>query len=365
MILIVLSLIVFIAVFVFIHELGHFLAAKNFGLLVEEFGLGFPPRLWSKRSKETLYSVNAIPLGGFVKIFGEDLEIGSGESTSGVSENIASERSFTFLAPYKKTIILLSGVLMNFIFAWLIASVIFMFGIPGGIVVTEVAAHSPAQAAGLLPGDQIVGFTGPDKNVKTNLTLDGFSKLVEQSAGQAITLKIQRAGEIREIKAVPRINPPQGEGALGVALGDSSVPRYGFLASLWMGLKTSVEIIGVIFQSIFNLIIQVFRPGAGGVRVVINNLSGPVGIFKIGQAAGASGFLNLLQFFWIVSLNLVAVNILPIPPLDGGHILFVVIEKFKKSPISPKLKIRINQWGMALLMALLVIISVKDIIGHF
>lgn len=395
MILGIVFVIIFLSILVLVHELGHFLAAKKFGLLVEEFGFGLPPRIWGKKIGETIYSINALPFGGFVKIYGENKEEGkinadsrgprgrrsaslrsrldadshgqkrisiieTGEILASneqieVSEEIVvkeenkildDEKSFQSLPISKRMIIIFAGVLMNFLLGWLIISIIFNLGIPQKILITSVAKDSPAAAINLQPGDEIIGFS----------KVDDFIKFVDENRGKEIVLKIEKQGEVKEFKTIPRVNPPSGEGALGIALMESGLPKKNLLASVWEGLKTSIGIIQEVFKAIFNLIAKAFVGKAN-----LEQIAGPVGIVKITAQAGSLGFIYLLQLLALISLNLMVINILPFPALDGGRLLFLLIEKIKGSPLPLKFEKYANAVGMAFLILLMLVITIKDV----
>jgi len=348
----IIAIIIFLSVFVLIHELGHFLAAKKFGLLVEEFGFGLPPRIWGKKIGETIYSINALPFGGFVKIYGENREEEPTQNTrrvdSGHSDKFVisgRNRSFSNLSISKRALIIASGVLMNFLLGWLLISVIFSIGVPQAILITKVELNSPAAEIGLQAGDKILSAGA-----------DNFIKFIDEHRGQEIVIKIERNGEIKEFKTIPRINPPAGEGALGIALMESGLAKQKFLSSIWEGLKTSVEIIQAVFVAIFNLISKVFIGQAS-----LKQIAGPVGIVKMTAQAGNLGFVYLLQLLALISLNLVVINILPFPALDGGRLLFLLIEKIKGSPLPARFERYANTVGMALLLFLMAIITIKEI----
>ncbi|MDP3015131.1 MAG: RIP metalloprotease RseP [bacterium] len=330
----IIFVIIFLSILILVHEFGHFWVAKKFGLLVEEFGIGLPPKIWSKKIGETVYSVNALPLGGFVKIFGEN------------ADQRGLKRSFTDLKIWKRSVIIAAGVLMNFLLGWLVISIIFSIGIPQTVLITEVQSDSPAAGIGLQIGDKIIGFSNVEK----------FINFIDAGRGQEIVLKIERNGEIKEFKTIPRINPPSGEGALGVGLIEAGLPKQNLLASFWEGLKTSVETVKMIFIALFNLIAKAFVGKAS-----LEQIAGPIGIVKVTAQASTLGFVYLLQLLALISLNLAVINLLPFPALDGGRLLFLLIEKIKGEPLPEKFEKYANAVGMALLLLLMIIITIKDI----
>jgi regulator of sigma E protease len=327
--------IVGISILILVHEWGHFIAARFFNLLVEEFGIGFPPRLFSKKKGETLYSINAVPLGGFVKIYGESTIQGRSVTDP--------KRSFVHQPAWKRAIIVSAGVAMNFIFGWIVISAILFMGSPSLILVDLVASDSPASVAGLQQGDQITGFTNADE----------FVKHIASHKGQEISLNIKRGKEELVTSLTPRTNPPKGEGAVGVALRDAGVPKHGFVESIGKGFLSSVTIVGAVFVGLYQAI---FAP---------QNILGPVGIFDVAVSTGDLGLIYLFQFLALISLNLVVLNILPIPALDGGRLLFIAIEKIRGKKFNLKTEIIANAVGFSFLIILIILITLKDVIGLF
>lgn len=337
--------IIFLSILILVHELGHFWAARKFGLWVEEFGFGLPPRIWSKKIGETIYSVNALPFGGFVKIYGEN-----GHSNSDSQRSFPNFRSFAFLPAWKRAVILSAGVVMNFIFGWLLLSAALSIGVPQAILITEIRSDSPAAQAGILLGDKVVGFQ----------KIDEFVNYIRQNRGKEIILKIERGREIMEFKVEPRLNPAVGEGALGVGLMETGLSRKNLLASLAEGLRISLETTAAIFAAIFNLFADFF---AG--RTPLERITGPVGIVEMTAQAGGLGIVYLLQFFALISLNLAVINVFPFPALDGGRLIFLLAEKIKGSPLPRRFENFANTLGMAFLLLLMAAITIKDISKFF
>ncbi len=334
----IIFVIIFLSILILVHELGHFLTAKKFGLLVEEFGFGLPPRIFRKKIGETIYSFNALPFGGFVKIYGED----------NLEEGAIRERSFVSLKIWKRAIILFAGVFFNFILGWMVISLVFAIGTSPAVVITEVIKNSPAAEIGLMAGDKLAG---------ENLTTKSVIDFINEHRGRKIDLKIERNGKIIDFAVTPRLNPPEGEGALGIGLIDAGLPRKSILASFWEGLKTSLEMTKIIALAIMNLIGKAFSGKAS-----LEQVTGPIGIVKITAQAGSLGLVYLLHLLALISLNLAVINVLPFPALDGGRLLFLAIEKIKGSPVNPKIEKMANAFGFALLIFLMIVITIKDII---
>ena len=229
-----------LSILVIIHEAGHFFVAKWFGLLVEEFGFGLPPRLWGKKIGETLYSFNWLPFGGFVKIYGERHE----EENSGADIS----RSFSRQPIGRRAVIIGAGVAMNFLLGWILLSLVFMVGIPQALLITEVKAGGLADLAGIKKSDQLTDFKSVPELVE----------FIDERKGQEIILNIKRGREDLAVKVMPRLIVPEGEGNLGVYLVESGLPKSGILESFWKGLANAASLTAMIFFGIADLITGVF-----------------------------------------------------------------------------------------------------------
>lgn len=351
----IIFVIIFLSILILIHELGHFLTAKKMGLLVEEFGFGLPPKIWKKKIGETIYSLNALPFGGFVKILGED---GINADPNKLNTDLR-ERNFTALPIWQRMVIIAAGVIMNFIFGWIVLSMVFMVGIPQTVLITETKENSPATEIGLKAGDQIIEINNI-KITDDNENIFGSEqviKIINKNRGKETSVKIKRNGEIINFSVIPRINPPAGEGSLGILLVDAGLPKQNILMSFWEGLKTSLILIKTITLAIFKLAIKAFIGKAS-----LEAVTGPIGIVKITSQAGSLGFVYLLQLLALISLNLAVINIFPFPALDGGRLIFLAIEKIKGSPVNPKFEKITNAVGFGLLIFLMLAITIKDII---
>lgn len=351
-----LSIVVFILVLsllILIHEAGHYFAAKASGVWVEEFGFGLPPRIWGKKVGETLYSINLLPFGGFVRLHGE---LGQEEITK-------PDRAFLNKSKKKRAAIILAGVFMNFVLAIVAFSIVYSFsGVPkttNNVKILEVDASSPAQIAGITAGD-IVRKVGD-----TEITsISQFTSIVDQNKGQKIKISLEREenGETvtKTVTATPRENPPQGQGALGVYISSTEVYYppfwqrpfvgiyYGFKDALYWG-KTVV----VAFAGIFGTLLHGKAPAEVG--------AGPVGIFAITSAATAIGALSVINLLGILSVNLAILNIIPFPALDGGRLFFIGLEAVIGKKVLPKAEATIHTIGMIILIILLLAITVRDV----
>lgn len=370
------SIIIFIItllILVVIHELGHFIMAKKFNIKVLEFGFGIPPRAWGKKIGETLVSINWLPLGGFVKLLGED------ETDKQALEN---HRSFAAQSVGKRIAVVVAGVVMNLIFAWILFYIVLGFQdfkaqipllidhqfagveqrIETFVAVAQVAEDSPAKNAGIKEGERIIAING--ENI-----LDG-DQMIEKTkslAGQEITITLSdlQNKESRVVKVTPRVNPPEGQGALGVTLSGFEVANLNYQTQLqktfagpihsWNLIAYSGKILGRLVNESFER--KSLEPVSGSV-------AGPVGITSLANTVLTSSpnpILPYLEFVALLSLNLGVVNLLPIPALDGGRFFFLLIEAITRKRIHAEVERWVHTIGMALLLALALLITFSDI----
>lgn len=335
------SIIIFLSILILVHELGHFLLAKRFGLFVSEFGLGLPPRAWGKKIGETIYSINWLPFGGYVKIAGEDGE-------EGVDEKVPHVRIFYNIAPWKRFCILVGGVTMNFLLGWILLSAVFMIGIKPGVFITQVQEGGPASVAGLRANDRVLDFTKSDD----------FVNFTKSHAGETVSLRVARGNEELNLQMTPRKDPPAGQGPLGVVLGEAlGREKMGLVAAVKSGFIESINIVQGTFKGLWGLISATFA-GKGS----LDGVTGPIGIVKVTAEASEVGFIHVLSLLALISINLAAFNILPFPALDGGRVLFLAAEKLKGSPLPKKFEQYANGIGLLLLLGLILVVSVKDVI---
>jgi regulator of sigma E protease len=376
-----------LAVLVLVHELGHFITAKRNGVGAEEFGFGFPPRLvgiykdkkgkrqWVfgnkeiteeiKDREETIYSFNLLPLGGFVKITGED---GQQKDAMGEKDN----KSFANKSIWIRFKILVAGVTMNFILAIVLFSLAYWLGLPEmlsdkntdssiPITITAIAPKSPAEKSGLQLGDKVYGLISEQNNkqiFKIN-SIEEFQKIIKEHLGKEITLQVKHSSEnnLAKISVIPRKNPPVGEGALGIGLAKTKNIKHSLVESVKLGFITTYNMTVLIFVFLGKLIASPFTHKAVG-----GDITGPIGIAKMSGQAAKLGLAFLMQFTAMLSVNLAVINLLPFPGLDGGRILFLIIEKIKGSPIKQKLEQTINAIGFMILLGLMALVVVKDIL---
>lgn len=363
---------------VFVHELGHFLAAKRSGIRVDEFGLGFPPKLFGKKIGETVYSFNIIPFGGFVKIFGEDgddadtrvleTRINAEKDTEQIQGYEDRSRRFTSKSRWVQAIVLSSGVLGNVIFAWLLISATFLTGVPtsvdgryadeitnAALTITSVLPDSPAGRAGLLAGDKIVAIYDGARLFKGIDAEEARMFIAE--ARDPLNLEHVRGGITRSASVKPIGGIVEGRPAIGVTLDTVGVVRFGLLRSLFEGLLTTFDLLREITLGLIGFIGQAFRGEAD-----LSAITGPVGIAGMVGEARILGLVYLLSFTAFISINLAVINLLPFPALDGGRLLFLAIEGILRRPIPVRVTRFLNTAGFAFLLLLMAVITYRDVV---
>ena len=379
-----------LSVLVLAHEFGHFRAARWLKVGAEEFGLGFPPRalgfqITKRRHLEknaegkkarrwrfirgnrdlnaddikfgTVYSLNWIPLGGFVKIKG--IEDFPGEKSHG---EVADKDNFSGRSIWQRLFILAAGVLMNIVLAFVLFTIVFAVGMPqettgpGNIQIQEVSDKSPAQAAGILMGDVIVSI-----DQKTFSDISDLQTYINSHKDQAMKVGVRRGQQVIDETITPKVTADSaGRAVMGVALAKTAQVKYPWYQAIWEAAKYTISILGTIIVAFYNLIKNLITGQSVGDAV-----GGPVRIAQItGQVANV-GFVYLLNFVALLSLNLAVVNFLPFPPLDGGRILFLVIESIRRKPVKKEIENIVNNIGFLLLMALLAWVTFKDVIKIF
>jgi regulator of sigma E protease len=414
MLLTIVSLIIALSILVFVHELGHYLAARRVGVVVEEFGFGYPPRVLTlfhlpgkivldgveiviprgtylhgdfrygqqvvyqtrtggdgrphlaaiEPAEEstlegrtaavefldpgTIFSLNAIPFGGFAKMLGE--------------EDPSAPGSLAGKGKLARIFVLAAGAVMNLLVAILFFAAAMTLGAPavdddGGVVITTIAPGSPAETVGLQPDDVIVGADGTAiENV------DGLQSFTQAHLGQEVVLSIERGGEMLDVAVVPRLNPPAGDGPIGIGISPrTTIVKYPWYESLWLGTRQTVRM--TLF--IFTVPVQIVQ------GLIPAELARPVGPVGVGQLVGDAVQYSLDSGWWFpvmqmmgsLGVALAVTNLLPLPALDGGRILFVIVEGIRGRRIDPAKEGLIHLIGMALLVALMLFITWQDVIN--
>ena len=338
----IVSFLLILALLILAHELGHLLTAKASGVMVEEFGIGYPPRLLSVKRGETLYSLNLIPLGGFTKMTGE--------------ENPEAPRSLAGKSTAVRLMVLSAGSVMNLLLPILLFSIAFMVPhqvISGQVFVHEVNPGSPAETAGLAVGDQLLKIDGT-----TVLSTAEIQREVLLNLGNPIDVELSRAGETITTTFTPRWDPPAGEGATGISvitenpvIIEENLP---FFSAIGKGVTECVET----FTLFKNEIIRLFI-GASALQV-----TGPIGIAQMTGEIAQLGISPLLEFAAFLSINLGILNLFPLPALDGGRIVFVLIEWVRRGKrVSPQTEGMIHMLGFALLISFMLLVTYQDILN--
>lgn len=363
------SILVFILVLVvliLVHEFGHFIVAKLSGMRVDEFGIGYPPRIWGKKFGETEYTINALPFGGFVRIFGED-------QTD--QEILQSKRSFSARPKIAQALTLVAGVAMNLILAYILITATLVMGTPRALTAEEVPGAqnvqlmisgvmpgSPAAEAGLAVGDAIQSVTKQNSlETYTSQNPDGFISFVSSGApGTALDLAIKKGAEVKTISVTPKsgvLTDDPSRVALGISVAQVGVvpepllraPIDGAIYTWEVSKQTAVGLVTFFSQALT-------------LRADLSQVSGPVGIAGAVGNAYADGLSALLSIAAIISINLAIINLLPLPALDGGRLLFVIIEAIIRRPIKPSVAATVNGIGFALLILLMVVVTGSDIL---
>jgi len=342
---------------VFVHEFGHFISAKKMGMRVEELGFGFPPKLWSKKGKDGVnYTVNWIPLGGYCKIKGED------------GENRTDPDSFGSKKPWRRAIVLIAGVLMNFLLCAVLLTIGFGIGLPQavdqaaleqGIVkdykiqVVSVLDNKPAQNAGIEIGDVLLAVDNQEiKSVKNLISY------TSERIGQKVTFQISRDKQVIS-KEIEIVQIDTGKGGIGVGLIETGIVSYPIHKAVWNGFKLTGILTKEMVFGFGNIIKNLIIGKPIGVQV-----SGPVGIAVLTGQVAKLGFIYILQFTALLSLNLAIINVIPFPALDGGRLVFLLIEKIRRRPVSQKVEAIVHTIGFSLLMILIIIITFQDILRY-
>ncbi|MCX6780247.1 MAG: RIP metalloprotease RseP [Candidatus Magasanikbacteria bacterium] len=365
-----------LAILVVSHEFGHFIFAKKTGMGVHEFGFGFPPRflgiqfkknnkkqwrlVWGNRDLNesdeeygTVYSLNWLPLGGFVKIKGEN------------GEEASDPDSFAAKKFWQKSLVLCAGVLMNILLAFVLLTAGYVIGLPQNvdsmtdvsrvsdrrIEILQILPRKPAEAAGIQAGDVILQV-GDLQNPR----LKQMQEYIDAHKNEQLLVRVKRNDQIIEKKIQPVVYNDTGKGGIGVAIAEVGTVRYPFFSAIWQGVKTTIFYLKEIIVAFYLLLKGLFAGNGVGEAV-----SGPVGVAVMTGRVAKLGWIYLIQFAAMLSLNLAVFNILPIPALDGGRQLFLIIAKLRGKPVSQKLEQIFHTIGFALLMLLVLVVTVRDI----
>jgi regulator of sigma E protease len=365
---ILLFILVLVALIV-VHEFGHFVVAKLSGMRVDEFGIGYPPRAWGFKHGETEYTLNWLPFGGFVRIYGEDEQ-------DRVAATKDSARAFGSRPRILQALVLLAGIAMNLVFAWILLTSSLAVGTvraltpaeaatakDASLLVADILPGSPAALAGLKTGDSIQGahigeraFSGIDPAA--------FTKFIASDIdGEPLVLSVSRNDKPLTLTAEPKINVLNGDPtrvALGIAVataGTVAVPLY---KAPWEGLQLTWELTKETATGLWHFFASLATFSAD-----LSQVSGPVGIVGAVGQASSHGLTALLSLTAIISINLALINVLPIPALDGGRLLFVIIEAVIRRPLPASAARAVNTVGFGLLILLMLVVTAHDVFKIF
>ena len=353
----VITFVVVLSVIVFAHECGHFFCAKKAGVAVEEFGFGFPPRIFGVKKGGTIYSINWIPIGGFVRLKGEG------------GEDEHDKDSFSSKSVRSRGLIIGAGVIMNLVLAWVLISAGLIFGmpqviedeadLPGYVSVSEekvyvvnVLEDTPAAEAGIEVGDVIESVGG-----ETITSMEQFAGLTGARGDAPLDVALRRGDESVAVSVSPAILEATGRPGIGVGLLKTGLVSYPFYLAPLQGLAvtlTYTKEIAVAFVRIIGELVS----GHGAPA----DVAGPIGIAVVTGEVAKHGWRYLLQFTALLSINLGVINVLPFPALDGGRLLFLVIEKLRGRPVSRRTEAAIHNAGFALLMILVLLVTYGDVV---
>lgn len=360
----ILIFVIVLAVLILAHEFGHFIFAKMFGMRVDEFGVGFPPRLLGKKIGDTIYSINWIPFGGFVKIAGED-----GDTEEGDNRNFSSKHWS------KQIMVLVAGVLFNLILAWAILSGSFIVGMPlsssgslgaraeqAELLVVGVSKGSPAENAGIKVGDEILFVESNGVEVQgEELTPESFQNTILNGQGDDVTISYRTKSQDTDglpvtVVVTPSFDVIPDRPVVGLSTDRVGIVKLPALQSIGQGFLMTMSVFGSVAVGLWTLLADAFRGSAD-----ISSITGPVGIVGFIGDASTLGLSYLLTFTAFISINLAVINLIPFPALDGGRILFVIIETIRGKKMSSKISGIMNLVGFALLILFMIVVTYNDI----
>ena len=354
------SFAIVLGLLIFVHEFGHFLWAKFFGVRVLKFSLGFGPKLIGRQFGETEYLISAFPLGGYVKMFGES----PGELAEERLSPGELKRSFATRPVWQRFIIVAGGPIFNLIFAmFLFTTIVLVAGLPQPVDSTTiggVGADTPAAAAGLLEGDTVLAINGTQTR-----QWEDVSRLIKDSGGREVVLTLQREGQTIDVAVTPRMETTRnifGEEVgerymVGIARSEEvTYEKVGFIQSLQAGVSQTWSWIYLTIMGLVKIIQKV---------VPASELGGPILIAKIAGERMEAGWINFLYFMGVLSVNLGILNLLPIPILDGGHLVFFSVEAILRKPLNLRTMEIMQQIGLVLLGSLMVFVFYNDLVRVF
>lgn len=353
---------VILLVLIFVHELGHFLAAKSAKIKVHEFALGFSPKIWKRNKGETEYSLGAVPFGGYVRIHGENPE--------DVTENDPDkDRALNHKPWYIQAWVLVAGVLFNIIFAWLLISFSFMSGYPTAVdegntldvenpqvVIVGVQSNSPAEVAGIKTGDILASIEDGHFLQKAD-SIENIRNFISSAPAEAVlNVSVERKGEVLLIPVKAEEGIVDGKRAIGISMNMVGIVHYGFFEGFIKGAQATYQVTIETGRGLGRLIADAVVGDAK-----LSSVTGPVGIAGMVGDARQFGIVYLLGFTALISINLAVINMIPFPALDGGRLLIVLVEAISRKKVPMKLQGWVNGIGFILLMILMIVVTIGDI----
>lgn len=349
--------IITLLILVLVHELGHFLMAKRFGIKVEEFGFGIPPRAWGKKIGETIYSINWLPFGGFVKLLGED------EVDQKILQN---KHSFAAQKVWKRIVVVIAGITMNLILAWILFYIVLIaqnfrivYPTPDQIVqVVETQKDLPAQKAGIKDGERLLAIGDQFIN-----SVEQSKKVISQNAGKEIKLVLSDldGNNLRIVFVTPQ-QVSKDQVLIGVVFSQVGFRQYKTpIEKVFSGITYSWDLTRLSFVGLGKLITNVSH---GDIKTASKSVAGPVGLATITNGILSQGLEATIPYIWftgVISLTLAIMNFLPIPALDGGRLLFLYIEAITRKRVKPEIERYIHTAGFALLITLMLLVTMSDI----
>ena len=350
--------ILILVVLILVHEFGHFIVAKAFGIRVDEFGIFFPPRIAALKAGETEYSINWLPFGGFVKIFGENYDEGAG-----------NPRSFINKSRWVQAAVIVAGIVFNLLFAWLLLSAGYMVGLPTSVnhegygvvsdaqvTVVDVLTNSPADMAGLMPGDVIEKVQTATAVEPQGEDAEQTQQFISSHQDESVILTVMRNGVQKIFLAKPADGVVPGRKAIGVEFDDVGVLRLSPPIAFLQGGLLGWDITRSTATGLVQFFEQIFTGTAN-----FSDVAGPIGITAFGAAALKQGFAAGVVLTALISINLALINIIPIPGLDGGRLLIIAVEGITRRPVSVRVVNILTLAGFALLILLMLVVSYHDI----
>ncbi|MFH1508967.1 MAG: site-2 protease family protein [bacterium] len=344
--------IILLGAVIFVHELGHFITAKKMGAKVEEFGFGFPPRIFGIKRGETTYSLNWIPIGGFVKILGED------------GDKAEDPRSFGSKKPWQRALMATAGVMMNFLFAAILLMTVAKIGIPEMIndenkdIARDQKIQIVSVAEGSIVEDKIkIGDILQSIDDKGFEEVNAIGDYTSEKKGETVKVKVTRGDTIVEEEYSIPEEIEEGKGALGIGLVKTGLVKYPWYKAIGIGISATFSITVLTVSAFFTIVKDlIFSHHLSG------DVAGPVGIAVMTGQVYEMGLVYLLQFAAVLSINLGIINILPLPALDGGRLLFIIIEKIRGKKVSARAEGMIHTIGFFALITLVLVITFWDVI---